>query len=154
VTALGRPVTQRIPLLDFAYSTFYRTPADPGAPACPAVCTEFGTEVYPEGLRGAVALAGSYGRPVWITENGLADADDDLRAAYVADHLRVLRRAMRDGLASVRGYLYWSLVDNFEWAHGFAPRFGLYSFDAATLRRRPRPSAGLVHRIFRTGEVP
>jgi beta-galactosidase len=149
VAALGRPVTQRIPLLDFTYSTFYRTREDTDAPECPTVCTEFGTEVYPEGLRGAVRLAGTYGRPVWITENGLADADDDMRATYVVDHLRVLRDAMRDGLARVRGYLYWSLVDNFEWAHGYAPKFGLYAFDPRTLARTPRPSAALLRRIFR-----
>jgi beta-glucosidase/6-phospho-beta-glucosidase/beta-galactosidase len=77
-----------------------------------------------------------------------------MRRAYVLDHLRVLRRAMTDGLARVRGYLYWSLVDNFEWAHGFAPKFGLYAFDPRTLRRTPRASAALIRRIFRSGELP
>ena len=153
VTGLGRPVTERIPLLDFLYSTFYRTREQPEAPPCPSICTEFGTEVHPEGLREALRTAGSYGLPVWITENGLADADDDQRAGYLASHLAVLRRAMTDGLARVRGYLHWSLVDNFEWAHGFAPRFGLYAFDPRTLRRTPRPSAALVRRIFTTGRL-
>jgi beta-galactosidase len=154
VSALGQPVTRHVPLLDFVYSTFYRTPQDPDAPPCPTLCTEFGTEVHPEGLRDVLATAGSYGLPVYVTENGLADADDDLRERYVVDHLRVLRSAMRDGLARVRGYLYWSLVDNFEWAHGFAPRFGLYSFDPVTLRRTPRPSVAAIRRIFRTGRIP
>jgi beta-glucosidase/6-phospho-beta-glucosidase/beta-galactosidase len=60
---------------------------------------------------------------------------------------------MTDGLARVRGYLYWSLVDNFEWAHGYAPKFGLYAFDPATLRRTPRPSASLLRTIFRSNAI-
>ena len=151
VTSLGRPLTQRIPLLDFAYSVFYDRPS---APPCPTTCTEFGTEIYPEGFRDVLAIAGGYGLPVYITENGLADADDDQRRDYVVSHLEVLRQAMTDGVADVRGYLYWSLVDNFEWADGFAPRFGLYAFDPRTLRRRPRPSVALVRQIFRTGRLP
>jgi beta-galactosidase len=154
VTALGQPVTQRIPLLDFLYATFYRTPEDPDAPPCPTECTEFGTEIHPEGLREALRTADSYDLPVWITENGLADADDDQRERYLVSHLEVLRQAMSDGLARVRGYLHWSLVDNFEWAHGFAPRFGLYAFDPRTLRRTPRPSAALVREVFTTGRLP
>ena len=110
------------PAARLPYSIFYRTPADPDAPACPTTCTEFGTEVYPEGLRQVLATAGSYGLPVYITENGLADADDDhARATTSSRHLRVLRQAMADGVADVRGYLYWSLVDNFEWSDGYAP---------------------------------
>ena len=151
VTALGRPLTQRIPLLDFAYSVFYDRPS---TPPCPTTCTEFGTEVYPEGFRDALAIAGGYGLPVYITENGLADADDDQRRDYVVSHLEVLRQAMADGVADVRGYLYWSLVDNFEWSDGYAPRFGLYAYDPRTLRRRARPSVALVRGIFRTGRLP
>jgi beta-glucosidase/6-phospho-beta-glucosidase/beta-galactosidase len=155
VTALEQPVTQRIPLLDFLYATFYRTPEDPDGPPCPTVCTEFGTEVHPEGLRDVLQIAGSYELPVWITENGLADADDDMRRSYLLSHLAELRQAMVDDLADVRGYLYWSLVDNFEWAHGFAPRFGLYAFDPRTLRRTPRRSSvDLVHDVFTTGRLP
>ena len=54
----------------------------------------------------------------------------------------------------MRGYLYWTLVDNFEWAAGFYPRFGLFSYDPDTLRRTERPSARVFARIARTGRLP
>ena len=73
--------------------------------------------------------AGSYGLPVYVTENGLADSDDDMRREYLLDHLRVMRGAMRDGLARVKGYFAWSLMDNFEWSAGYYPKFGFFSFD-------------------------
>ena len=152
-TALGAPVDARVPLLDFLYSAFYRTPSHPERPPCPTTCTAFGTEVYPQGFRQVLRTTGRYGLPVYVTENGLAGPDDE-RRAYIRDHLRALRASMRAGDVRVRGYLYWSLVDNFEWADGYAPRFGLYGYDADTLRRRARPSVRLVRRVFRTGRLP
>jgi beta-glucosidase len=79
-------------------------------------------------------------KPIFITENGLADATDQRRAKFIRDHLRSVWRAIQDG-ADVRGYLYWSLLDNFEWARGYAPRFGLVAVDYATQKRTIRPSA-------------
>ena len=87
-------------------------------------------------------------------ENGIADADDDMRRSYLIDHLRVLRDAMRDGLARVRGYFAWSLMDNFEWAAGYYPKFGFFAFDPRTLERRERPSASAYRRISRLGTLP
>jgi beta-glucosidase len=98
--------------------------------------------------------AGGYGLPVYVTENGLADSDDDQRAGYLVDHLRVLRGVMRDRLARVKGYFAWSLTDNFEWAAGYYPRFGFFSYDPDTLTRQERPSARLFHRITRFGKLP
>jgi len=66
----------------------------------------------------------------------------------------VLRRAIRDRLARVRGYFYWSLTDNLEWSSGYGPKFGLYSFDPRTLRRRARGSARLYARIARRNALP
>ena len=86
---------------------------------------------------------------MYVTENGLADSDDDQRAAYLLDHLRTLRAAMRTGQADVRGYLAWSLVDNFEWAAGYYPRFGFFSYDPNTLARTERPSARVFRRVAR-----
>jgi len=149
VTGLNSPLSRWIQVLDFLPSTFYRTEADQNRPACPTTCSEFGTEIYPEGFGEVLRTAGSYGLPLIVTENGIADADDDQRSGYIADHLRVLRDAMRAGVARVRGYFHWSLMDNFEWAEGYAPKFGLYD-----IRRRPRPSARLYAAISRTGTLP
>ena len=84
--------------------------------------------------------------PILITENGVADSNDGLRPEFIRAHLAELSRAIRDG-ARVEGYCHWSLMDNFEWAEGFAPRFGLYAVDYSTLARSPRPSAALFHDI-------
>jgi beta-glucosidase/6-phospho-beta-glucosidase/beta-galactosidase len=92
-------------------------------------------------------LAGSYGLPVYITENGIADAEDDQRPSYLTSHLAVLHQAIADGVADVRGYFYWSLIDNLEWNSGYFPKFGLYSYDPETLARTARPSARLYRQI-------
>ena len=91
---------------------------------------------------------------MYVTENGLADADDDQRAGYLVSHLRALRGAMRAGEVRAKGYFAWSLTDNFEWAAGYYPRFGFFSYNPATLARRERPSARVFRRIARTGTLP
>jgi beta-galactosidase len=153
VTGLAAPASTTVPLFDFLPANTYAHPEDPGAPPCPTTCTEFGWEVFPRGFRRVLRTAGSYGLPVYVTENGLADADDDMRRAYLRSHLRALRGAIRDGLARVRGYFAWSLVDNFEWAAGYYPRFGFFSYDPRTLARRERRSARLFRRVARTGTI-
>jgi beta-glucosidase/6-phospho-beta-glucosidase/beta-galactosidase len=149
---LGAPVTPSIPLFDFLPVFTYQTPERPFGPLCPTTCTEFGWEIYPPGLREVLTIAGSYGRPVYITENGLADADDDQRPAYLVQHLAVLEQAIADGVADVRGYFHWSLVDNFEWSSGYFPKFGLYRSAAGQLL--PRPSAGYFRRIAEANAIP
>jgi beta-galactosidase len=153
VTGLGAPASATVPLFDFLPANTYRHPQNPGAPPCPTNCTEFGSEVYPQGFRRVLGIAGDYGLPVYVTENGLADGDDDMRRGYLLDHLRALRGAMRDRLARVKGYFAWSLVDNFEWSAGYYPRFGFFSYDQDTLARRMRPSARLFRRIATTGRL-
>jgi beta-galactosidase len=154
VTGLGSPITPAIPVLDFIPSTGYRTPQNPTAPECPTTCTDFGWEIYPAGLRQVLEVAGSYGLPVYITENGIADADDDQRPQYLLDHLAVLQQAIAGGVADVRGYFHWSLLDNFEWSAGYYPKFGLYSYDHETLEREARPSARLYRRIAQKNALP
>jgi beta-glucosidase/6-phospho-beta-glucosidase/beta-galactosidase len=154
VTGLPAPASSTVELFDFLPTNTYRHPQNPTAPPCPTTCTEFGAEVYPEGLRSALRTAGSYRLPVYVTENGLADSDDDLRRSYLLDHLRAVRGAMRDRLARVKGYFAWSLMDNFEWAAGYYPRFGFFSFDPDTLARRERPSARVFRGIARSGSLP
>jgi len=144
VTGLSASLSRRIPVLDFLPTTSYGRQRP-----CPTSCSDLGSEIYPAGFRRVLATAGRYHLPVYVTENGIADADDDQRPSYLRRHLAVLRRVIRDRLARVRGYIYWSLTDNLEWSAGYAPKFGLYSFDPLTLRRRSRPSARLYGRTAR-----
>jgi beta-glucosidase len=76
--------------------------------------------------------------PIMITENGIATIDDKQRIAYTAEALRHLKSAIDDG-ADVRGYLHWSLLDNFEWGR-WDPTFGLVAVDRETFERQPKPS--------------
>jgi beta-galactosidase len=154
VTGLGATITPVIPVLDFIPATSYRTAHNPTAPPCPTSCTDFGWEIYPEGLRQVLAVAGGYGLPVYITENGIADSDDDQRPGYLLDHLAVLQQAIADRVADVRGYFYWSLLDNFEWSSGYYPKFGLFSYDHETLARTARPSARLYRDIAHKNALP
>jgi beta-glucosidase len=105
-------------------------------------------EVFPDGLLTVLREARRYGLPLYVTENGLPDADDDLRPRFITEHLLRVVRAIEDG-CPVRGYYHWSLVDNFEWADGWSLRFGLYALDPVTQVRTPRPSAGLYGEICR-----
>jgi beta-glucosidase len=93
------------------------------------------------------------GVPLMITENGIATDDDHLRADYLKAHLRAMAEAMQEGVP-VAGYLHWSLMDNYEWALGFAPRFGLAEVDFATQARRPRAFAQIYAETCRTGILP
>ena len=145
-----------MPLFDFLPEQLLPHPARPAAaPPCPTTCTEFGWEVYPQGFRDVLRTAGSYRLPVYVTENGLADADDD-HARRLPDRppARAARRDARRGEVKARGYFAWSLVDNFEWAAGYYPRFGFFSYDPDTLTRRERPSARVFRRIARSGNLP
>jgi len=95
-------------------------------------------EDYPEGIAEVAALAAGYGVPVYITENGTGSHLDGADVAYLEDHVAALAGAVEDGL-DVRGYFYWSLIDNYEWNHGMSDyQFGLYGVDldskARTLR--------------------
>ena len=109
-------------------------------------------EIYPEGLYRALKRVANLGKPVYVTENGLPDADDDQRPCFLLSHLAQIQRAITDGL-DVRGYYYWSFTDNFEWAEGWSLRFGLVALDEKTQVRSPRPSAGLYTEIIRANAI-
>ena len=111
-----------------------------------------GSEVYPVGLAAVLDHFAGYGLPILISENGVATEDDQLRCRFLKDHLRVIADKIAAGI-EVIGYLHWSMIDNFEWALGFGPKFGLASFDAATMERSARPSAELYAEICRTGRL-
>ncbi len=108
-----------------------------------------GWEIYPEGLYRSIKMIGHYtAKPIYITENGIADASDSKRSKYIEDHLLVVNKAIADGY-NVRGYYYWSLLDNFEWAHGFDGKFGLYGVDPDTKRRTLYPGSLKYPEIIR-----
>jgi beta-glucosidase len=109
--------------------------------------------IYPEGLYRVLRIAHRYGRPVYITENGLPDEDDDQRPGFILSHLREVWRALQGGV-DVRGYYHWSLVDNFEWTEGWSLRFGLIAVDPVTQRRTERPSAQVYAGVCRANAVP
>jgi beta-glucosidase len=103
--------------------------------------TDMDWGIHPEGLERVLLNLKKHQKPIYITENGLADAKDTKREKYIRDHLFYVHKAIGQG-ADVRSYLYWSLLDNFEWQHGFWPRFGLVEIDRDDLlRRKARYSA-------------
>ncbi len=108
----------------------------------------FGEEVYPEGIYHCLKKFARYHKPIYITENGTSDHGDDRRRRYIIQHLVQVQRALAEGMP-VRGYFYWTLVDNFEWAKGWSTPFGLIRLDPVSGERRPRPSAELYAEIAR-----
>jgi beta-glucosidase len=117
--------------------------------APPEKLTDMRWEIYPEGLyRNLKLISGYTSKPVYITENGLADDSDTKRAGFIEDHLRVLNKAIADGM-NIKGYFYWSLMDNFEWAFGFTKRFGLYKVDYTTRARTLRVGSRRYPEIIR-----
>ena len=103
--------------------------------------TQMGWPFTPAAIGNTVRYAAAKtGLPVIVTENGVAADDDADRVEYISGALAALREAMDDGV-DVRGYFYWSLLDNFEWAHGFAPMFGLTRVNLETFERTPKPSS-------------
>ena len=101
-------------------------------------------EFYPEGLTANLERLAD--RPVYITENGLAADDDRYRIVYLALHLSAIKDAIDRGV-DVRGYFYWSLMDNYEWG-SFVPRFGLVAVDFETFQRTPKPSADFYRDVI------
>jgi beta-glucosidase len=120
---------------------FYRDPRRRGL-------TQTGWEIHPEGFGRVLRAAAQAGRPILVTENGIATGDDRVRRDFLREHALVLAHARQSGL-SVKGYFYWSLLDNFEWLEGLRPRFGLFEVDYATFARRRRPSANLFAELGR-----
>ena len=104
------------------------------------VKTDMDWDIYPEGLEDALMMLTKYKKPLFISESGLADAADVYRTDYITRQVEATWRALGRG-ADVRAHMYWSLLDNYEWALGFEKRFGLVEIDFTTLKRTIRPSA-------------
>ena len=107
-----------------------------------------GWEVYPLGLRAVLEKFSAFGLPLLLTENGIATDDETLRSAFIMQHLESLAEALEEGV-QVIGYLYWSLIDNFEWAMGTHARFGLAAVDFNTQQRVARPCVKIFERVCR-----
>ena len=109
--------------------------------------TDFRYPMYAEGLRRAFEMVERLNLPIIVTENGVADDDDDMRPEHIRRHLLITSEAIADGL-DIRGFYHWSLMDNFEWAEGYDQRFGLYHVDFSTQKRTLKESgheyAGIV----------
>ncbi|MFZ4585696.1 MAG: glycoside hydrolase family 1 protein [Acidimicrobiia bacterium] len=115
--------------------------------------TLMGYEFWPQAAEATVRYAAEKARvPVIVTENGIATADDAERIEYVTAALEGVKRCIDDGI-DVRGYFYWSCLDNFEWAEGWKPAFGLVAVDRATQQRTVKPSARWLGRIARTNRM-
>lgn len=123
---------------------------DQGAPR---TFSDIGWEIYPAGLERQLARFARYSVPVVVTENGVATTDEQRRLEFLGAHLRSLAQAVAAGIP-VAGYCYWSLMDNYEWSQGTAPRFGLAATDFATQTRIPRPAARYFAEVCTSNALP
>jgi beta-glucosidase len=122
-------------------------------PPAGAELTQVGFEFYPECVEHVVRYLNQEVRvPLIVTENGIATADDARRVEYFQRALTGLKRAIDDGV-DVRGYIAWSLLDNFEWMNGFTPKFGIVAVDLSTQRRTVKPSGVLLGNIARNNSL-
>jgi beta-glucosidase len=110
-------------------------------------------EYYPQALEATLRYtAQSVRLPLYVTENGIGTDDDTQRVAYIGTAVRGVANCLKDGL-DVRGYIHWSLLDNFEWIFGFGPRFGLIDVDRSTMKRTVKPSARVLGNIAKANGV-
>jgi beta-glucosidase len=116
--------------------------------------TEMGYEYRPEAIAATLRRAAELhpGKDLFVTEHGIATDDDTERIEFVHAGLQSVQQVLADGLP-VKGYLYWSLLDNFEWAHGYRTRFGLVEVDRDTMTRTPRPSLAYLGAVARANAL-
>ncbi|MFM0503535.1 glycoside hydrolase family 1 protein [Paraburkholderia caffeinilytica] len=111
------------------------------SPPADAEMTEAGYEYYPQALGSTIRFAAKRtGKPVYVTESGIATSHDTRRVAFIDAALNELQNCIADGI-DVKSYIHWSLLDNFEWSSGYSQHFGLVEVDPTTFRRTPKPSA-------------
>lgn len=114
--------------------------------------TDMDWNFAPSHIYDALMMLSKYKKPLFVSEGGIADADDSGRAEYITKQVEGTWRAIQDG-ADVRGHLYWSLLDNYEWALGFGKRFGLVEVNYETQERKIRPSAYVYKKICEENKV-
>jgi beta-glucosidase len=158
-------IGQPLDWLGVNYYTRHLHAHDPAAPwphlrdvPGPLPRTQMGWEIYPDGLQSFLTrMARDYvgDLPIYVTENGMANADrledgtvtDRIREDYLFSHLHATKAAIATG-ANVKGFFYWSLLDNYEWAGGYEKRFGLVHVDFETLKRTPKSSYHALRRAI------
>ncbi len=114
--------------------------------------TDMDWDIYPEGIYGSLELLWKYKKPIFVAEAGIADERDIHRAQYIETQVKTVWQAIQDGI-DVRGHMYWSLLDNYEWALGFEKRFGLIAVNYDTLERTIRPSAQHYKKIIENNGI-
>lgn len=114
--------------------------------------TDMQWDSIPEGIYDAIKILERYNKPIYVAEAGLADQADKLRAGYIAAQVKAVAKALDEGI-DVRGHMYWSLMDNYEWALGTGKRFGLVEIDYDTLLRKIRPSAYEYKKIILNNKI-
>ena len=123
------------------------------APPQGAEMTAAGYEFYPQALGGTIRFAHErIGRPIYVTESGIATDDDTRRIAFIDAALDEVRACLDEGI-EVHSYVCWSLLDNFEWTRGYDERFGLVHVDYETFERTPKPSAYHLGALARSGRI-
>lgn len=115
--------------------------------------TDMGWEIYPQGMFEVIMDFSDYKKPIYIAEAGIASTNDDRRCRFLIGYLQEIYHAISTG-ADVKGFFHWSLIDNFEWADGYTPRFGLIEVDYKTQKRTPRLSAYLYKEIIKHNGIP
>ena len=112
-----------------------------------------GYEFYPEALEATIRQAARVSLcPVIVTENGIGAEDDTRRIEYTRRALEGVLRAIADGI-DVRGYIHWSMLDNYEWLEGYRPKFGLVDVDRTTQKRTPKPSAKWLGEVAKCNQL-
>lgn len=114
--------------------------------------SDLGWEIFPEGIFDILADISNH-KPIYITECGIASTNDDRRTRFLIQYLTEIYRAIESGI-KVKGFFYWSLIDNFEWHKGFDPRFGLIEVDYTNQKRKARPSAYVYSEIAKHDRIP
>lgn len=123
-------------------------------PAPGVELTQMGYPYAPEALEAIIRTVAAHSRrPIYVTENGVATEDDARRIAFIDRAVAGVSACVRDGV-DVRGYIHWSLLDNWEWFAGYGPKFGLVAVDRKTFARTPKPSAQHLGRLARAGLPP
>jgi beta-glucosidase len=133
------------------YSRMRVGPTGDAGPEPGMTVLPMGYEYYPQSLEGTLRRAWEYTKgevPLLVTENGIGTEEDAQRIMYVRSALEGVGRCLADGI-DVRGYTYWSLLDNFEWALGYGPQFGLVAVDRSAFTRTPKPSAAFFASVVR-----
>ena len=110
--------------------------------------TDMDYALYPEGFYEALHTISTLKKPIYVTENGVADQGNNIREIFIKRYLYALHKGLQDGL-DIRGYFYWTLMDNFEWSEGYKMKFGLYEVNFQTQERTLRESSNLFAKMVK-----